>query len=100
MQTDFKPVAPSQAINPVIDVRLIPPALRHATIFQHFEALPVGGWIDLLADHEPLPLKGQFQAMWPGLFDWQTLEAGPAQWLVRVSRKPAAKACCGCCSGA
>jgi uncharacterized protein (DUF2249 family) len=98
MQTVSETRAASQAINATIDVRLIPPDQRHAIVFQHFEALPVGGWIDLLADHEPLPLKGQFQAQWPGQFDWQTLEAGPALWCVRLSRKPAGKACCGCCS--
>ncbi len=83
----------------LIDVRLIPPPQRHATIFQRFEQLPVGGWIDLLADHEPRPLQGQFQALWPDLFSWEVLQAGPDEWRIRISRRPAGKSCCGCCSG-
>jgi len=88
------------AVPPVIDVRLIPPAQRHGLIFQHFESLPIGAWFELHADHEPLPLKQQFQSLWPGQFDWEVLEAGPTQWRLRIGRRPAAQSCCGCCSGA
>lgn len=84
---------------PLIDVRLIPPHERHAMIFATFEKLPAGGWIDLLSDHEPLPLKTQFQAQWPGQFDWQVLNAGPAEWRTRIGRRAQTKACCGSCGG-
>ncbi|MCV2358868.1 DUF2249 domain-containing protein [Paucibacter sp. TC2R-5] len=84
----------------VIDVRLIPPQLRHGLIFQQFDSLAPGAGFELHSDHEPLPLKQQFQAQWPGQFDWETLEAGPQQWRVRIARRPTAKSCCGCCSGA
>jgi uncharacterized protein (DUF2249 family) len=83
----------------VIDVRTIAPHARHGLIFARFQALPVGGWFELHSDHEPLPLRQQFEAQWPGQFDWETLEAGPAQWRLRISRKPAGKSCCGCCGG-
>jgi len=83
----------------VIDVRLIAPQERHARIFETFQALPVGSWFYLLSDHEPLPLRQQFEAQWPGQFDWEALETGPAQWRLRISRKPAGKSCCGCCGG-
>lgn len=83
----------------VIDVRLIPPYERHARIFETFQSLPVGGFFELHSDHEPLPLRRQFEAQWPGQFEWETLEAGPAQWRLRIARKPAGKSCCGCCSG-
>ncbi|WP_310388015.1 DUF2249 domain-containing protein [Roseateles sp.] len=84
----------------IIDVRLIPPAQRHGLIFQYFESLPVGAWFELHSDHEPLPLKQQFQSMWAGQFDWETLEAAPLQWRVRIGRRPAGKSCCGSCGGA
>ncbi|MDC8773479.1 DUF2249 domain-containing protein [Roseateles albus] len=90
----------SSAASAVIDVRLIPPSQRHGLIFKEFESLAVGAWIELHSDHEPQPLKQQFQAQWPGQFDWETLEAGPQQWRLRIARRPAAKSCCGCCSGA
>lgn len=84
----------------IIDVRQIPPSQRHDLIIQHFESLPIGAWFDLHSDHEPLPLKQQFQALWPGQFDWDVLEGGPQQWRLRIGRRPAGKSCCGCCSGA
>jgi uncharacterized protein (DUF2249 family) len=84
---------------PLIDVRLIAPRERHARIFATFEQLPVGGWIDLLSDHEPLPLKAQFQAQWTGQFDWEVMQAGPLEWRTRIGRRPQAKTCCGSCGG-
>lgn len=89
---------PAGTVAATIDVRQIPPAQRHGLIFQHFESLPVGAWFELHSDHEPLPLKQQFQSLWPNQFDWEVLEAGPAQWRVRIARRPA-KSCCGGCGG-
>jgi len=82
-----------------IDVRLIAPQERHATIFEAFRSLAAGESFDLLSDHEPLPLHGQFLQQWPGQFNWTVLEAGPAQWRTRVGRVAAGKTCCGCCGG-
>lgn len=83
----------------VIDVRLIAPPDRHGRIFDTFQALPVGNWFYLLTDHAPLPLQHQFNAQWPGQFGWEPLESGPAQWRVRITRKPTGKSCCGSCGG-
>lgn len=82
-----------------IDVRLIAPHERHATIFATFDALAVGESFDLLSDHEPRPLHGQLLQQWPGQFSWDMLQAGPAQWRVRIGRLAAGKSCCGGCSG-
>ncbi len=89
-------IAPSPA---QIDVRLLPPRERHPLIFSTFEQLPVGGWIDLLSDHEPVPLKAQFEALWAGQFDWTPLACVPGEWRIRIARRPSGKACCGCCGG-
>lgn len=82
------------------DVRLIAPDQRHALILRHFEGLPVGAWFELHSDHEPVPLRQQFESLWPGQVDWEVLEAGPAQWRLRIGRRLVAQSCCGCCSGA
>jgi uncharacterized protein (DUF2249 family) len=82
-----------------VDVRQIPPAQRHANIFAAFQALPAGDSLELVNDHEPLPLQQQFQAQWPGQFEWFTVEGGPAEWRVRITRRAAGKSCCGCCGG-
>jgi uncharacterized protein (DUF2249 family) len=53
----------------------------------------------LLSDHEPLPLKAQFQAQWTGQFDWEVMQAGPLEWRTRIGRRPQPKTCCGSCGG-
>jgi len=71
---------------PVLDVRLLPPKEKHPTIFATFDALPVGGSFVLLNDHDPVPLRYQFQAERPEAFTWRYLEAGPDIWRVRIER--------------
>jgi uncharacterized protein (DUF2249 family) len=82
-----------------IDVRLLAPQVRHATIFATFESLAAGKSFDLLSDHEPVPLHGQFLQQWPGQFSWNVVEAGPAQWRTRIGRVAVGKSCCGSCGG-
>jgi len=53
-----------------VDVRLIAPHVRHATIFATLESLAPGESFDLLRDHEPRALHGQFLQQWPGQFSW------------------------------
>ncbi len=89
-----------------IDIRLVPPAQRHGLIFATFDALPVDGAFEIVNDHNPLPLRQQFEATRPGQCDWRVLEAGPAVWQVRIRRQstgaPVAEptGCCACsCRG-
>ena len=44
------------ADTPVLDVRTIPHAIRHAAIFGAFEAIAPGGAIVLIAPHAPVPM--------------------------------------------
>ena len=69
-----------------IDVRTVPPPQRHPLIFSTFDALAPGGAFELLNDHDPVPLYFQFEKTRLGQFDWRYLEAGPAQWHVRITR--------------
>ncbi|MDP1902151.1 MAG: DUF2249 domain-containing protein [Rubrivivax sp.] len=82
-----------------IDARQIAPQERHATIFAAFGSLAAGESFDLLSDHEPRPLHGQFLQQWPGQFSWDVVEAGPAHWRTRIRRLAAGKSCCGSCGG-
>ncbi len=50
----------------VIDVRTIAPAQRHSQIFATFDALPAGGALELVNDHDPVPLYFQFEKMRSG----------------------------------
>lgn len=70
----------------LIDVRTMPPRERHPTIFTTWGALPEGGAILLVNDHDPLPLYYQFAVEFAGQFRWEYLERGPEIWKVRISR--------------
>ncbi len=69
-----------------LDVRVIPPREKHPTIFRTFEELPVGTSFDLVNDHDPFPLRYQFEAQRPGEFEWTYVEEGPEVWRVRIGR--------------
>lgn len=71
---------------PTVDVRSIPPRDRHPRIFATFDALALGDAMELVNDHDPRPLHGQFQARWADGFAWQYVEAGPERWVVRITR--------------
>ncbi len=69
-----------------LDVRSLPPAQRHAEIFETFDALVPGTAFELVNDHDPKPLYYQLAAEHPGEFTWDYLEQGPEVWRVRIGR--------------
>jgi uncharacterized protein (DUF2249 family) len=72
----------------VIDVRQIDPRHRHTIILQLFEHLPGGGTLQLVADHDPRPLRFQLEAMYAAHCQWAYLEEGPDVWRVRLRNTP------------
>jgi uncharacterized protein (DUF2249 family) len=70
----------------VLDVRSLVPAQRHEKIFATFEALSEGAGFILVNDHDPKPLRYQFEAEHEGNFTWDVLEAGQNIWRVRIGR--------------
>ncbi|HET9820234.1 MAG TPA: DUF2249 domain-containing protein [Burkholderiaceae bacterium] len=79
-----------------IDVRKVPWSQRHAKILTTFEALAPGSAMELVVDHEPLPLRELFIATREGLFQWDDLENGPDLWRVRITRRGGSDCCGGC----
>jgi uncharacterized protein (DUF2249 family) len=75
-----------------IDVRTIPGPQRHPLIFQTFETLAPGEALQLINDHDPFPLRNQFEFMRRGRFRWDYLEEGPNVWRVRIGKIEPAKA--------
>ena len=69
---------------PVLDVRAIPHAVRHAAIFGAFEAIAPGGSIVLIAPHAPVPMLTQLSQRAP--IEVQYLVEGPTEWHVKVTR--------------
>lgn len=71
----------------LLDVRVIPPREKHATIFRTFDALAPGESFTLVNDHDPVPLRYQFEAERAGAFEWEYLARGPEEWRVTISRR-------------
>ena len=69
-----------------LDVRVIPPREKHPTIFHTFASLQPGESFVLVNDHDPKPLRHQFESKHAGEFGWEYLELGPALWRVEISR--------------
>ncbi|HET9983779.1 MAG TPA: DUF2249 domain-containing protein [Longimicrobiales bacterium] len=69
-----------------LDVRIIPPREKHPTIFATFAALQPGQAFVLVNDHDPRPLRYQFEYEHAGQFAWEYLEQGPAVWKVLISK--------------
>jgi uncharacterized protein (DUF2249 family) len=84
-----------------IDVRTIAPQDRHPMIFSTFRTLGTGEALELVNNHDPQPLRNQFNAQVPGEVAWDYLEQGPATWRVAITRVRAANGgtCCGSCGG-
>lgn len=70
----------------VLDVRPIPPPQKHPTIFATFDALAPGEHFVLVNDHDPVPLKHQFNFVRAEQVGWEYLEQGPELWRVKISR--------------
>lgn len=69
-----------------LDVRPIPRSSKHSTIFDTFTALEVGEHFILLNDHDPLPLRSQFDVNFARSFTWEYVEQGPEEWRVKITK--------------
>ncbi|MGH3302296.1 MAG: DUF2249 domain-containing protein [Streptosporangiaceae bacterium] len=74
---------------PALDVRQLPHWQRHDAIFTAHRALQPGRGFALVNDHDPRPLRYQFEAEHAGQFTWDYLETGPQTWRVRIGRASA-----------
>lgn len=72
--------------DPEVDVRDLAPAQRHESIFAEYHALAPGAGFVLVNDHDPKPLRYQFEAEHPAQFTWDYVETGPQVWRVRIGR--------------
>jgi uncharacterized protein (DUF2249 family) len=78
--------SPAETGDALIDVRTLPAGACRVHIENAFEALAVGGAIELIVPHDPAPLRGRFAVERPGQSVWSYLEEGPVVWRVRVER--------------
>ena len=71
---------------PELDVRTIPHAIRHATVFGALGAIPAGGSMVLVAHHDPKPLLAQIAEREGGTIEVSYLEEGPDAWRLLLAR--------------
>ncbi len=72
-----------------LDIRVVPPREKHPAIFRTFDALGAGERFTLINDHDPFPLRRQFEATRPGAFKWTYVEEGPSVWRVLIEKNRA-----------
>ncbi|MEU9647459.1 DUF2249 domain-containing protein [Streptomyces sp. NPDC048110] len=70
----------------VVDVREIPHGQRHPRIFARYARLAPGEGFVLVNNHDPKPLRREFEATQPGTHTWDYVESGPDVWRVRIGR--------------
>lgn len=70
---------------PELDVRAVPHAIRHATVFGALDAIAPGGGLVLVAPHDPLPLLAQIEQRAPGRFGVSYLQRGPDDWRLQLT---------------
>ncbi|TFJ93594.1 DUF2249 domain-containing protein [Lentibacillus salicampi] len=63
------------------------PRNRHPKIFEVFDGLKSGEFIQLSNDHDPKPLHYQLKAERKGSFTWEYLEQGPPMWRIAIGKK-------------
>ncbi len=69
-----------------LDIRPVPPRDKHPKIFANFDGLKERETLQLINDHDPMPLYYQFQAERSGQFNWEYLERGPEVWKVNITK--------------
>jgi uncharacterized protein (DUF2249 family) len=72
---------------PELDARVVPHAIRHATIFGALDSVRPGGGLVLVAPHDPLPMLAQLEQRQPGAFAVEYLERGPEAWRLQLTRR-------------
>ncbi len=63
-----------------------PPHLKHKVIFETFERLQPDEAMLLVNDHDPIPLRYQFEANHAERFTWDYIERGPSVFQVRIGK--------------
>jgi len=69
-----------------LDVRELPHAQRHNTIFALLERLSEGQALVITNDHDPAPLGYQLRALYGDKYGWEYKESGPTVWRVAIRR--------------
>lgn len=67
-----------------IDLREIPPRDHRGLVLNTYRLLQAGQSMELIHDQDPRPFYRQLQEHEPDGFRWDSVEAAPCVWRVRV----------------
>lgn len=68
------------------DVRDIPKPERHATIQHRYGMLPTGETMEIIAPHEPISLRNEFEERYGETFSWEVRETEPDRCRVHITK--------------
>ena len=87
----------------MLDVRETPCSIKHGLILQTFVDLAVGDHFVLRNGHDPVPLRYQFEAEFPGTFTWDYVHRQADDVAVKITKVMPLAAAAGavphCCGG-
>lgn len=63
-----------------------PPHLKHKVIFETFDNLQPSEAMLLINDHDPKPLRFQFESMHANQYTWEYIEQGPVTFQVKIGK--------------
>lgn len=70
----------------MLDVRETPCSIKHGLIIENYIRLGVGEHFVLRNGHDPVPLRYQFEAEFPGTFTWEYVHRMPEDVAVKISK--------------
>lgn len=100
--TNTTTTPPVPGADKVMDVRAIPCSIKHGAILRVWRELPVGDHFILRNGHDPVPLRYQIEAEFPGALRWEYVAVAPDDVSVKLTKvkevtpaEPGAAACAG-----
>ncbi|EMA70695.1 hypothetical protein C461_00362 [Halorubrum aidingense JCM 13560] len=79
-------IADNEGVTTRYDVREIPKQDRHETIHHRYGMIPDGGTMEIIAPHEPRPLRREFREQYGDAFDWEVVETEPGRCRVQITK--------------
>jgi len=64
----------------------IPKSDRHETIHHRYGMIPDGEKMEIVAPHEPRPLRREFREQYGDTFDWEVVEKEPGRCRVQITK--------------
>lgn len=85
-QSQKQAATPNHVAVTLVEAFRIEPKSRLARIECALDTLKPGEVMELINDHDPIPLYYHIQATRAGLFNWTPVEQGPELWRIRIAR--------------